>query len=390
MNEDRVVQPLLHVVAMALLAACLLGTHLQRAHADAPARPAIDSDPLAHPAPATLQALRPPKRMRPLVAVLGLNEGSETVDFLVPYAVLTRSGVADVVAVSVAPGAITLMPALTVLPEATIAQFDRRNPTGADYVIVPAMHDAADPRVLGWLRAQATSGATIVGVCAGSLVLAEAGLLRDRRATTHWFQIDAMRRIEPSVSYVPNARYVVDRGVVTSTGISAALPVSLAIVAAIGGTPRADALARTLGIRDWGTRHDSAQFGLTVTRVLNYAGNALARWRHERMGIHITPGTDEIALAFVANAYAATYLVDVLALGASHAPITLSGGLRLVPDGVLGPTEVDHTLAAIDTTDPSAALARALSAIRARYGDGSAEIVRLELEYPGPGRAARR
>lgn len=56
-------------------------------------------------------ALRPPKRTRPVIAVLGLNEGSETTDYLVPYGVLKHSGVADVFALAIRPGPITLMPA---------------------------------------------------------------------------------------------------------------------------------------------------------------------------------------------------------------------------------------------------------------------------------------
>jgi hypothetical protein len=83
----------------------------------------------------TLAALKPPKRERPLVAVLGLNQGSETTDYLVPFGVLKRSGVADVFALGIRPGSVTLMRALTILPDATATEFDQRFPEGADHVI---------------------------------------------------------------------------------------------------------------------------------------------------------------------------------------------------------------------------------------------------------------
>ena len=67
----------------------------------------------------TLAALRPPKRARPVIAVVGANEGSETTDYLIPYGVLKRSGVADVVSLGVGPGPVKLMPALTIVPDAT-------------------------------------------------------------------------------------------------------------------------------------------------------------------------------------------------------------------------------------------------------------------------------
>jgi putative intracellular protease/amidase len=61
----------------------------------------------------TIAALAAPKRTRPVVAVLGLNDGTETTDYLVPYGVLRQAGLYDVVALATASGALTLMPALT-------------------------------------------------------------------------------------------------------------------------------------------------------------------------------------------------------------------------------------------------------------------------------------
>src|SRR5690606_34707347 len=88
---------------------------------------------------ATLSALKPPKRARPLVAVIGLNDATETTDYLMPLGILRRSGAVDVVALSIRPGPVRLYPALQVKPDATAADFEARHPDGADYVIVPAM-----------------------------------------------------------------------------------------------------------------------------------------------------------------------------------------------------------------------------------------------------------
>ena len=83
-------------------------------------------------------------RLHPLVAVAGQTQGSETTDYLVPYGVLTQSGAAQVIALGTRAGPIQLMPALKVEPQATLAEFDSRFPDGADYVIVPAVHEPAD------------------------------------------------------------------------------------------------------------------------------------------------------------------------------------------------------------------------------------------------------
>src|SRR5262249_3941681 len=135
----------------------------------------------------------PPVR-RPLVAVIGENEGTEITDFVVPYGVLTASGVVDVVDVSVHPGPITMLPGMKLAATETAASFDAKHPSGANFVIVPAVHRPTDPTLLEWLRSQARRGATIVGVCDGVQVVAAAGLLEHRSATGHWYSFSTLEK----------------------------------------------------------------------------------------------------------------------------------------------------------------------------------------------------
>ena len=60
-----------------------------------------------------LTALKPPKRQRPLIAIVGINDATEVTDYLMPYGILRRADVADVVALATEPGSVTLYPALT-------------------------------------------------------------------------------------------------------------------------------------------------------------------------------------------------------------------------------------------------------------------------------------
>ena len=129
-----------------------------------------------------LASLRPTKRERPLVAVIGINDATETTDYLVPTGILRRADVADVMMLATRPGPVQLYPALKVEPDATITEFDANHPDGADYVIVPAMSRDDDPAALAWLRSQAEKGAKIIGICAGAKVVGASGLLDGRRA----------------------------------------------------------------------------------------------------------------------------------------------------------------------------------------------------------------
>jgi putative intracellular protease/amidase len=122
-------------------------------------------------------ALKPPKRQRPLIAIIGINDATETTDYLMPYGILSRADIADVVAVATGPGNVKLYPALTVQPQATIIDFDAAHPDGADYVIVPQMSRDDDLAALQWIKDQAAKDATIIGVCAGARIVANAGLL---------------------------------------------------------------------------------------------------------------------------------------------------------------------------------------------------------------------
>lgn len=105
-------------------------------------------------ADAMIAAWKPPKRERPMIAIIGANKWTEATDYLMPYGILRRANVADVVALGTEPGSVMLYPALKVEPQATVADFDARNPEAADYVIVPAMSRDDDPAVLQWIMSQ--------------------------------------------------------------------------------------------------------------------------------------------------------------------------------------------------------------------------------------------
>jgi|SRR5437899_3279228 len=202
-------------------------------------QPAID----AKEAEATLAALKPQKRERQLIAIVGINDGTETTDYLMPYGILSRADVADVGALATQAGPVKLHPALQVEPDATTATFDVEHPEGADYVIVPAMMRDDDPHVMKWLRRQSAKGAMVIGICAGAKVVGASGLLDGRHATTHWYSLNELREKHPAIRYVADRRYVVDRRVATTTGITASMPRMLTLIKAIAGREKAEAVA---------------------------------------------------------------------------------------------------------------------------------------------------
>jgi putative intracellular protease/amidase len=340
-------------------------------------------------AEALLAALKPPKRGRPVIASVGINDATETTDYVMPYGILRRAGVADVMLLATERGPVTLFPALTIQPHATVAEFDDRYPDGADYVIVPAMSRDDDPIVMEWLKGQARKGALIVGVCAGAKIVAAAGLLGGKRATTHWYYLKELLAKHPAVRYVADRRIVVDEGVATTTGISASMPVALTLVEAIAGRERAETVGREIGVTDWNARHDSRAFQFTRPFAMTAIRNIVVFWNRETFGIELTPGVDEVSLALVADAWSRTYRSRVVVFAPDVATRESRHGIQVVPDQVRASWPAATRLPAIDRP-PARALDEALLAIGARYGTRTTDFVAMQLEYSTePHRAVR-
>jgi putative intracellular protease/amidase len=335
-------------------------------------------------AQAVLDALKPRLRARPVIAILGINDATETTDYLMPFGVLRRADVAEVVPLATRPGPVKLYPVLEVEPHATVAEFDARHPEGADYVIVPAMSRDDDTEALAWLKSQAAKGAMVVGVCAGAMVVAEAGLLDGKRATTHWYFVEKLRERHPGIRYVADRRVVVDGGVATTTGVTASMPISLILIEAIAGREKADAVASDLGLTNWDARHDSRAFLFTRPFALTAIRNTAAFWKREQLGMELGPGMDEVSLALVADAWSRTYRSRAVPFARTQDPLVTRNGIRVIPDRVAQSWPAERRLPTSADQPPAKALDEALRGIEARYGARTARFVAMQLEYLPP------
>ncbi|MFG3406774.1 helix-turn-helix domain-containing protein [Streptomyces sp. NPDC048142] len=119
----------------------------------------------------------------------------------------------------------------------------------AGTVVVPAWRSITSPppaEALDALRRAHEEGARIVGLCTGAFVLAAAGLLDGRPATTHWMYAPTLAKRYPSVHVDPRELFVDDGDVLTSAGTAAGIDLCLHIVRTDHGTEAAGALARRL------------------------------------------------------------------------------------------------------------------------------------------------
>ena len=324
-----------------------------------------------------------PGRARPLVVIVGGDAGAETTDFIIPYAVLKESGLAEVRTLSTAPGPLKLMMTLKVQPDQTTAQFEAAEPRGADIVIVPAQMNPKDAALIAFVQRQAAKGATIVSICEGAKVLAEAGLLDRKRATTHFASLKKFDKAYPRTTWVRDRRYVQDGAIISTTGVTASIPASLALVEAIGGRAEAQATARRLGVTAWGAAHRTADYEITKADYAYAAGALAAVWNHETLEVPLADGTDEISLALRADAWSRSFRSKVLTTRVGLAPVHGRNGLVILPDSepVKG-----RPLVPVHAGPPALQVDASLADMTRRYGPGAARMARIGLEYDPPGR----
>ncbi|MGW7415272.1 GlxA family transcriptional regulator [Streptomyces sp. NPDC054863] len=121
----------------------------------------------------------------------------------------------------------------------------------ADTVIVPAAREDYGPQARGRLGprtaaalARIRPGSRVASICTGSFVLAAAGLLEGRRATTHWRSCAEFRALYPEVDLDPDVLYTDDRGVLTSAGVASGIDLCLHMIRSDHGAAVANAVAR--------------------------------------------------------------------------------------------------------------------------------------------------
>jgi transcriptional regulator GlxA family with amidase domain len=189
----------------------------------------------------------------PRIVIVGF-EGMQTLDVTGPAEVFAMASrlaprpAYRVVVASIGGGARTTSCGLVV----RTADLRRIRPGRRDVVVVaggstePIRRAASDPVLRGWLRRAIRSARRTTSVCSGAFVLAAAGLLDGKRATTHWSACDELARRFPAVTVDANAIFVREGELWTSAGVTTGIDMALAIVEDDLGSALADAVAAHL------------------------------------------------------------------------------------------------------------------------------------------------
>jgi transcriptional regulator GlxA family with amidase domain len=173
-----------------------------------------------------------------------LFDGVEELDWAGPWEVVTAWGMHfpddDVTAFTMAPGdgPVTCAKGARVLADHTWADHP-----AVDVVVYPGGQGTrpqlGDESVRAFVRALAAEASLVTSVCTGALVLADAGLLNGRPATTHWASTELLGELGTGIEVRPDDRFVDDGDVVTAAGVSAGIDMALHLVGRLAGAERA-------------------------------------------------------------------------------------------------------------------------------------------------------
>lgn len=150
---------------------------------------------------------------------------------------------------------------------------------GMDMTYIRSAEFRAEHNFLAWLREQHRQGVTICSICTGAFVVAQTGLLDDRKCTTHWKRVDELQTTYPRIVTQHDRLFVHDSGIYTSAGITAGIDLALAILEEQQGPLFALKIARELVVYlRRGPHHSQKSVYLDYRNHMNLAIHQLQDW----------------------------------------------------------------------------------------------------------------
>lgn len=251
-----------------------------------------------------VEGLPAPKALpggRITVAVVVSNAGSVSADVLAPYEVFARSERFAVYTVAARRTPSPLSGGVHLLPDHTLDEVATGAVPEPDVVVVPAVVDptgTAEEPLRQWIAARSRHGSRLLGVCAGSELLAATGVLDGRQATSFWANIGSLRRSHPAVRWRSGERYVEDGTITTTAGITSGTVGALRLVERLAGADESRRIGDALHYPGWSLNGPTA---ITPNHLalsdLPYALNAAFPWLRPTIGVGLEEGVGEIDAA---------------------------------------------------------------------------------------------
>jgi putative intracellular protease/amidase len=266
----------------------------------------------------------------PLVVAFVVGAGGTIAsDLLAPYDIFASSPAFTTYLVADTTAAAPLEGGPAVVPSYSFAQADANPELAPDLVVVPGLSHptgAGEAPLRSWVSRQHDAGARVLGVCTGSLVLAETGMLDGLDATSHWSRIKALESGRPAVHWMRGRRYVEDGSVTTTAAVTSGIPAALHLVAQLAGPVEAQRVADLHPELRWTPSQTTAipddHFAVRDWPVgLNY----VMPWFRPTVGIALEGGVGELDATAAFEVYSQSAAARTVALAANETVRTRHG-----------------------------------------------------------------
>lgn len=313
---------------------------------------------------------------RPTAVILLGNQGANVVDAMAPYATLKESKAFNVYTVAPTRRPVPLNGGLDLVPDLSFQDLKRQVPLGVDVVVVPAVPDPKKPSsqpLKDWLYEQATGGATLLGVCVGTELIADIGLLDGRPATSHWFGLTPLTHDFKKVEWIRGPRYVDDGDLITTAGVLSGIDGALRVIERYAGEATARQAADAVRWPSYspgkpGPAPDSKLALSDLATPINMAFRTPTQ-----LGVLLTEGVGEIELASILRPYTErSFIARPHLLTLDGQPIRSQHGLTFVPRSTLAAAgQLDRLIvpgeAAAAAADPAIVKAATEAGMTAEY-----------------------
>ncbi len=264
---------------------------------------------------------RTPTTGRQVVAVVLGRSGSDTADVFAPYEVFASSPAFAVYTIADSAAPASMDGGLSVLPSYTFADVAAGTAPAPDLIVVPAVNNPAGPEeqpARDFVAGQYRNGARILGVCAGSRLLAASWILDGLRATSHWSRISDLESSNPAVTWVRGQRYVQDGRVTTTGGVTSSIWGSLKVMADLVGPAEATRVGTLIDYPGWSPDGPVAMPAQSFAAGdLSVLANMTFPWARPLIDVQLDDGVGEIDAAALLEVYSYSQVATANAVSAT-------------------------------------------------------------------------
>lgn len=240
---------------------------------------------------------------KPTAVVLISNEGTESTDLLAPFEILASSGALNVFTVAPARTISPIWHGVDILPHFTFESLEHVLHGPPNLILIPNIANPEDSVILNWIRRSANESTWIVSVCEGARVLAAAGLLQNRKASSHFMALGQLERDYPTTDWTRGVRYVEDGNIITSAGVTASIDATFHALRRVSGLEVAQQTAENLNYQLELHPREIDTFDFRWTDFLSLFVTAGYVWDKNRSWVMIAEGIGETALGSVLDLY---------------------------------------------------------------------------------------